>query len=151
MKLSQLASAIILGVALSSTACAAPSSEPPIQLSTLGSFDGKWKNQMGSGMNLVITGGVVSGQYFTNVGAPDSGKNFNIVGQIEGDQIIFFVNFKGFNSMTAWVGQLTIRDDQEILRTQWHNTKDIPDNKEQDEIWASIRTGGSDFVRVVTP
>lgn len=151
MKLSQLVSAMIIGLGLNTTACAAPPSEPSVQASTQTSFDGKWKNQMGSGMALKVDDGVVSGQYYTNVGAPDSGKKFNIVGQVEGDQIIFFVNFKGFNSMTAWVGQLTIRDDQKILRTQWHNTKDIPDNKERDEIWASIRTGSSDFVRVATP
>lgn len=109
-------------------------------------FNGAWQNDMGSELVFVVKGGMVSGHYNTNVGDPEKGKSFPLSGQAEGDQIVFTVNFKGFNSMTAWVGQVTLdKGGQPYLRTLWHNTKDIEDTKEHDDIWGSIRTGASEF------
>lgn len=104
---------------------------------------------MGSELHFSVKGGMVSGTYYTNVGEPENSKFFPLIGQIDGDQIVFTVNFKGFNSMTAWVGQLTLdADNKPYLRTLWHNTKDIEDAQEKDDIWGSIRTGASEFRRV---
>ncbi|PHR91485.1 MAG: avidin [Robiginitomaculum sp.] len=112
-------------------------------------FNGKWRNDMGSELVFVVKDGLVSGRYNTNVGEPENSKSFPLNGQVDGDQIVFTVNFKGFRSMTAWVGQLTLgADNKPYLRTLWHNTKDIEDAKEKDDIWGSIRTGASEFQRV---
>lgn len=109
-------------------------------------FNGSWQNDMGSELVFVVKDGRVSGRYNTNVGEPEKSKYFPLVGQAAGDQITFTVNFKGFNSMTAWVGQVTLdKDGKPYLRTLWHNTKDIEDVKERDDIWGSIRTGASEF------
>lgn len=128
---------------LAACAHAAEPNTPPVD------FNGRWQNDMGSELEFVVEGGMVSGQYNTNVGEPEKSKSFPLVGQFEGDQIVFTVNFKGFNSMTAWVGQVTLdKAGQPYLRTLWHNTKDIEDAKEHDDIWGSIRTGASEFRQV---
>lgn len=107
---------------------------------------------MGSELVFVVKDGLVSGRYNTNVGEPDKSKSFPLTGQAQGDQIVFTVNFKGFGSMTAWVGQVTTRaNGKPYLRTMWQNTKDIKDAEEKENIWGSIRTGASEFTRIETP
>ncbi|MBL4870144.1 MAG: hypothetical protein JKX72_04240 [Robiginitomaculum sp.] len=115
-------------------------------------FNGKWQNTLGSELHFFVKNGQVIGTYNTNVGEPDRSKSFPLRGQSQGDQIVFTVNFKKYGSMTAWVGQVT--QDQNgtpYLRTMWHNTKDIKDTEEAENIWGSIRTGASEFRRVKRP
>ena len=117
-------------------------------------FGGMWYNDMGSVAEVKISDGVVSGTYRTSVGQPDKSQSFPLVGLVQGDQITFTVNFKGYGSMTAWVGQLVLDDTgRPYIRTLWHLTKDIEDAKEKDDIWGSIRTGASAFRRkqAITP
>jgi len=112
-------------------------------------FSGAWDNDMGSQAVFVVKNGEVRGTYNTNVGEPDKGQSFPLVGLVEGDQITFTVNFKGFGSMTSWTGQLTENAKGEpYIRTHWHLTKDIKDELEQEDIWGSMRTGASKFTRV---
>jgi len=111
-------------------------------------FNGSWYNDMGSVAVLSVTDGQVSGTYRTNVGQPDKSQSFPLVGLAQDDQITFTVNFKGYGSMTAWVGQLVLdAQDKPYIRTLWHLTKDIEDSAETDDIWGSIRTGASEFRR----
>lgn len=112
-------------------------------------FNGAWNNDMGSQVVFTVKEGEVRGTYNTNVGEPDKGQSFPLIGFVEGDQITFTVNFKGFGSMTAWTGQLTQNDEGEpYIRTLWHLTKDIEDKLEKQDIWGSVRTGASNFTRV---
>lgn len=115
-------------------------------------FNGAWNNDMGSQAVFIVSDGRVRGTYNTNVGEPDKGQSFPLTGLVEGDQITFTVNFKGFGSMTAWVGQLT-QDENGVpfIRTLWHLTRDIEDTKEGEDIWGSIRTGASEFRRAEKP
>jgi len=97
---------------------------------------------------LVVKHGEVRGTYRTNVGQPDKSQIFPLTGLVQGDQITFTVNFKGYGSMTAWVGQLVLDDKgRPYIRTLWHLTKDIEDAKEKHDIWGSVRTGASEFRR----
>lgn len=112
-------------------------------------FDGSWENDSGSLVTFEVKDGEVHGTYQTNVGQPDKNQSFALIGFVQGDQITFTVNFKGFGSMTAWTGQLiTDKNDKPYIRTLWHLTRDVADDKEQDDIWKSINTGASNFVRV---
>ena len=126
--------------------CAACALAEDIQPSV--DFNGAWNNDMGSQAVFIVKDGEVRGTYNTNVGEPDKGQSFPLIGLVEGDQITFTVNFKGFGSMTAWTGQLTKNEDGEsYIRTHWHLTKDIEDALEAEDIWGSIRTGASQFKR----
>jgi len=116
---------------------------------TTSEFNGSWQNEAGSLVTFVVSGGEVHGIYQTNVGQPDKNQSFALIGLVEGDQITFNVNFKGYGSMTAWVGQMTLDDEgKPYIRTLWHLTRNKEDSKEKDELWQSIITGASNFVAV---
>jgi len=109
-------------------------------------FNGSWKNEAGSLVTLVVSDGEVRGTYQTNVGQPDKNQSFPLIGLAQGDQITFTVNFKGYGSMTAWVGQMTVGETgKPYIRTLWHLTRDKEDDQEKDDLWQSIITGASNF------
>lgn len=113
---------------------------------TTSEFNGSWQNEAGSLVTLVVNEGEVRGIYQTNVGQPDKNQSFALIGFVEGDQITFTVNFKGYGSMTAWVGQMTLDDaGKPYIRTLWHLTRDKEDDQEKDDLWQSIITGASNF------
>jgi len=112
-------------------------------------FNGSWKNEAGSLVTLVVNDGEVRGIYQTNVGQPDKNQSFPLIGFAQGDQITFTVNFKGYGSMTAWVGQMTVDETgKPYIRTLWHLTRDKDDDQEKAELWQSIITGASNFVPI---
>lgn len=111
-------------------------------------FSGTWVNDRGSEVTLTNTDGLLTGYYQTNVGQPDKSYMFALVGFVEGDQITFTVNFKGYGSMTSWTGQLSKDKSGEYIRTMWHLTREVADDEEKEDLWKSITTGASNFRRV---
>lgn len=112
-------------------------------------FDGTWYNQHGSKMELNVTApGIVSGRYSTKVGAPGDDDWFQLTGLASGDQIAFCVNFEGYGSLTAWVGQQIQDASQNAqLVTLWHLTKNVQDPDEPAQLWATVLTGSDIFMR----
>ena len=104
---------------------------------------GQWVNDRGSAVTLSCDGDRLSGVYNTNVGQPDKGQSFPLTGWVEGDNLSFTVNFKGYGSITAWVGQI----EGEQLKTLWHLTRNVDDNKEAEDMWKSVTSGASVFTR----
>ncbi len=112
------------------------------------SFDGRWKNDVGSTMELHLgPDGSVKGTYSTNVGAAKPWERFELVGFAAGDLIAFVANFGKYDSLTAWVGQHTVADGRERIRTLWHLAKNVPDSEEPTRLWSSILAGANDFER----
>ena len=111
-------------------------------------FSGVWVNDRGSHVTFENEDGLLSGLYQTNVGQPDKSRKFPLTGFAQGDQITFTVNFKGYGSMTSWTGQLTDDGHGPYIRTLWHLTRDVEDQREPDDLWKSITSGASDFRRV---
>lgn len=111
-------------------------------------FAGHWQNERGSGVHFICEAkGRLSGVYSTNVGAPDQGERFALTGWAEGDNAAFSVNFKGYGSITAWTGQIEDTAEGPQLRTLWHLTRDVSDEKEPQDLWKSITAGASVFRR----
>ncbi len=110
-------------------------------------ISGQWQNDRGSAVTFTVNEGLVSGTYQTNLGQPDKSRKFPLTGWAEGDQITFTVNFKGFGSMTSWTGQMSEDAEGAYIRTLWHLTRDVPDDKEQADMWGSIIAGASEFRR----
>ena len=108
-------------------------------------FEGQWINDRNSSVTFIETKGILSGYYQTALGQPDKSKKFPLTGFVEGDQITFTVNFKGYGSLTSWTGQLSEDNDGPYIRTLWHLTRDVADTKENDDLWQSITAGASDF------
>jgi len=109
------------------------------------SLNGVWVNERGSAVSFVETDGLLSGYYKTQLGNPDPKSRFPLTGFIEGDQVTFTVNFKGYGSLTSWTGQISEDADGVYLRTLWHLTRDVPDAEEEDDLWSSIIAGNAMF------
>ena len=110
-------------------------------------FEGQWVNDRNSAVVFEVTDGLLSGHYQTALGQPDKSKKFPLTGFVEGDQITFTVNFKGYGSLTSWTGQLTRDEKGDYIRTLWNLTRDVEDAAEDDDLWKSITSGASDFRR----
>lgn len=111
-------------------------------------FSGQWVNDRDSAVMFEVTDGLLSGHYQTALGQPDKSKKFPLTGFVEGDQITFTVNFKGYGSMTSWTGQLTRDEEGDYIRTLWNLTRDVEDVAEDDDLWKSITSGASNFRRM---
>lgn len=111
-------------------------------------FSGQWVNDRNSAVSFTEEDGLLSGFYQTALGQPDKSKKFPLTGFVEGDQITFTVNFKGYGSLTSWTGQLTQDETGPYIRTLWNLTCDVADEKEDEDLWNSITSGASDFRRV---
>lgn len=113
-------------------------------------FDGTWYNQYPSQMTLKVdpTTGNVSGVYQTEVGAPNPGEKFSLVGFVSGDLLAFSVNFGKYGSLTSWAGQLTEnKQGKEQIDTFWHLVKNVEDADEPKKMWAAVLTGADTFLR----
>ena len=108
-------------------------------------FSGQWTNDRNSAVVFENKGGLLSGYYQTALGQPDKSNRFPLTGFVQGDQITFTVNFKGYGSLTSWTGQLSEDSEGPYIRTLWNLTRDVEDAKEDDDLWQSIISGASDF------
>lgn len=111
-------------------------------------FEGRWENELGSEVELSISGNRLSGVYRTNVGSPEPTEEFDLCGFVTGDVISFTVNFGKYGSLTAWVGQHTeIRPGEYTINTLWHLAKNVPDHDEPKDLWSAVLAGGNSFHR----
>ena len=110
-----------------------------------GQLEGVWVNERGSAVTFTESDGLLSGYYNTQLGNPDPESRFPLTGFIEGDQLTFTVNFKGYGSLTSWTGQMSEDADGPYIRTLWHLTRDVPDAQEEDDLWSSIVSGAATF------
>lgn len=128
---------VIASLLLAACAADAQDAEPNIS--------GEWANERGSSVTFEEHDGLLSGYYSTQLGNPDPASRFPLTGFIEGDQVTFTVNFKGYGSLTSWTGQITQDADGKFIRTLWHLTRDVPDAEENDDLWSSIIAGSANF------
>lgn len=112
-----------------------------------GNFAGKWTNELGSTMELTVSGTRVSGSYRSQVSGKDQPVEGPLTGEINGDQIAFCVNWTTMASLTSWVGQVVAEDGGEELRTMWLLTRNVPDDDEAADDWQATLVGSDTFVR----
>ncbi len=143
---------LILAATCLTPSCASAQSIPDKAVKTAASdmpklFAGTWENDRGSQVHFIENAGRLSGHYQTHVGQPDTSQKFPLTGFSQGDVITFTVNFHPFGSMTSWSGQLTENENGPYIKTLWHLTRDVPDAKEDADLWKSITAGASEFRR----
>lgn len=111
-------------------------------------FNGFWRNQHASEMELVVNaGGAVIGKYRTGVGAPEPTHDFDLVGFVSTDQLSFTVNFGRYGSLTSWVGQHTCENGVEQIKTMWLLSRNVEDADEGEALWGAVLTGADVFHR----
>ena len=113
-------------------------------------FSGKWKNQLGSVMELQTTGNQVTGKYHTAVGAPTNIELFDIIGVVNGDLISIVVDWGKYGSITAWVGEQTadVGGGNERIVTMWHLVKNISEDDEKSSLWGAFLDGSDIFYKI---
>jgi hypothetical protein len=110
-------------------------------------FAGTWWNERCSKMDLTVTGDQLTGQYTSAVGK-NAGQPYALTGYRAGvDLIAFAVNFGPTGSLAAWAGQHTVERGTEKIVTQWNLAVNVPDDKEDDQLWGAVWTGSDRFER----
>ncbi|MWV23538.1 hypothetical protein FVE89_16400 [Methylobacterium sp. 2A] len=112
-------------------------------------FDGVWKNQLGSSMDLKIDGANVTGIYTSKKSLKKDAREAigDIVGFVDDDIISLVVKWRGVSAMTSWVGQIVTQNKKDSLSTLWHLISNTPEEQEEDLAWAAILTGADIFHR----
>jgi len=118
---------------------------------------GQWQNGRGSTLEFTLSGRQLHGSYRTAVGQASHSHAYPLRGFQNGDLVAFCVDWgdpaaagAAASSVSCWVGQHTIdpTSGEEQIHSQWHLTRDLPDNREADELWGSVLTGSSVFRRL---
>jgi len=110
-------------------------------------FSGRWRNQMGSFMDLVVADDIVSGTYNSANSAGGPPVTGAIKGSVIDDLITFSVTWQRSGSITAWTGQLVQDGAAPKIRTLWHLVTNIPDGDEPTKLWMSTYAGADEFLR----
>jgi hypothetical protein len=111
-------------------------------------FDGVWRNELGSTMDLTVTGNSVSGTYKSAVSGLDKPVEGDIVGFVSDDIISIVVRWKIASvSMSTWVGQVVDAGGKERIRTLWHLIRNTPEADEPEDAWAAVIAGADTFTR----
>lgn len=112
-------------------------------------FSGKWKNELGSTMEInQDSSGLLIGLYSTAVGQPTNIEVFPLSGLASGDLIGFTVNFGKYGSLTSWTGQMTQDSTEDKIYMLWHMAVNVEDHEETKKIWGSVWTGYNNFIRI---
>ena len=109
-------------------------------------FSGSWRNQLGSQMDLTVSGNSISGQYQSAVSGESGPITGDLVGFINGDLISFVVNWPSA-AITAWVGQMINDNGYDVIITLWQMTMNVSETDEPTGMWQSILAGTDRFHR----
>lgn len=110
-------------------------------------FSGKWRNQLGSEMEIAVQPDHrITGVFRSGVGAVDPQREFPLVGFQSGDVMTFCVSFERFG-LAAWVGQHTTAGGVEQIVTMWHLAENVPEELERAWLWSGVKAGSDTFVR----
>lgn len=115
---------------------------------TAASMNGKWRNRMGSVMELVVSqDDRVTGTFKSGVGTPHPGSGYNITGYAVGNALTFCVDFRPHGSVAAWTGHHIQDGHGERLVTLWHLAQPIDTPRSDSDIWQGVLAGANEFER----
>lgn len=114
---------------------------------------GQWYNELGSQMNLEVSGSSVWGSYYTAVG--DAQGIYELSGQINpspqpygqamGWTVAWTNPYANAHSTTAWSGEYQTVDGEEEIVALWL----LASETESEDEWASTRVGKDVFTRTM--
>jgi hypothetical protein len=110
-------------------------------------FSGHWVNELGSYMDLTVSGSDVTGKYVSAVsdtGGPT--PPFDVQGTVSGDLITFYVNWG--SEITSWIGHGVIYAGGSVkILTLWHLVQTIKDIADPSKQWKTVLAGADEFHR----
>jgi hypothetical protein len=113
-------------------------------------FSGVWTNELGSTMTLDQSNTQIGGTYVSAVG-DDTGTaalqaaTGTLLGWASGYVISLTVMWQGYQSITAWVGQLVQPAEGTYIDTMWQLSSAIADPTNPTELWNSLNAGHDTF------
>ena len=110
-------------------------------------FAGRWRNRLGSELDLVIEDHNVSGTFRSGVGVWNPPTGFHVQGFVQGDAIVFCVDFGRRGSVASWSGHLLTDGDGDRLVTLWHLAQSVAHHGSESDIWNSMMAGANEFTR----
>ena len=110
-------------------------------------FNGTWKNQNKSTLELKEAGGIISGRFESGVGDDGQVVWIDVSGRVLDDVITFNALYQKFGTVVSWVGQMTKESGTDVIKTHWLHATNIPDDQEQARMWSSNRIGSDIFTR----
>lgn len=113
-------------------------------------FNGHWQNELGSYMDLVVTGSQLTGQYVSAVsssGGPT--PPYPLQGTVGDDLISFTVNWDGI-FITSWVGHGVFdkQSNQIQILTLWHLVMTVANETDPANQWKTVEAGADTFTFV---
>lgn len=120
-----------------------------MKAATKPNFNGKWKNELDSVMELTVNGASVTGTYTSAVSSDGTPTPPHpLIGNVDNELISFIVNWTDYSSITAWVGQMVVDTrGQEQIFTMWQMTTTTNDAENPKELWQAILAGSDSFSR----
>lgn len=114
---------------------------------------GLWYNELGSQMELNVSGNNVWGWYYSAVGVAQ--YTYPLTGQINmqpypysqvlGWAVAWTNTYQNAHSVTAWSGQYQTVDNQEEIIAFWLLTNETPEKQD----WSATRIGKDVFTRTM--
>lgn len=108
-------------------------------------ISGRWKNAIGSVMEIKQDGDLLKGKYSTGKGKAPENKLFPLTGFINGDLIGFTVNFGEYGTITSWTGYIENKKAEMRIITNWI----MITNRENREnaLTNEVNSGTSHFIK----
>ena len=110
-------------------------------------FNGTWKNQNKSTLELKEVGGIISGRFESGVGDDGQVVWIDVSGRVLDDVITFNALYQKYGTVVSWVGQMTKESATDVIKTHWLHATNIPDDQEQAWMWSTNRIGSDIFTR----
>lgn len=110
-------------------------------------FEGTWKNQHQSILELSVVDGLVRGRFLSRVGEDGQPLWAEINGCILGDVITFHAVYPLYRTIVTWIGQHIVENGIGSIHTQWLHATDIKEREEHEWMWYSNRIGSDIFTR----
>jgi avidin family protein len=109
-------------------------------------FSGRWKNELGSILDIRVRDGVITGTYVSAVSAGGGPTPpFPVTGTVTEDLLVFTVNWGGL--ITTWCGHHVDADGSAQILTLWYLVKAVPDETNPANQWKMIEAGADSFMR----
>jgi hypothetical protein len=114
---------------------------------SLTSLSGKWHNQHGSEVDLIVSeNGRVAGKFYSGTGLA-KGEACELNGFATRTLIAFTVDFSRYDSLTSWAGHLVAERDTVVIHATWNMSVASFKANDPEILWKGTWTGSDTFRR----
>lgn len=114
----------------------------------MSNFNGSWRNQRGSTLELVVDRhGIVTGRFESGVGDKGQMLWVDVTGRAQDNLVTFNALWPSFGTVVTWAGQHSVEDGCDRIAAHWIHVTNVDDAQEQAWMWYANRIGFDVFAR----